>query len=162
VILVTLGTHLRPMDRLMTAIQDLIADGSIDQPVIVQAAAYGIRPLGAELHGLVPADRLWGWANEAAIIVTHGGPASITLAMSVGRTPVVVPRDPARHEHVDDHQIRFTRWLATRRPIITVGDPVAELAGALHRAAAAGMSPIRPAGLENAVSRLRLIIDSDQ
>ena len=45
-------------------------------------------------------------------MVTHGGPASIIEVRRAGRLPIVVPRDPARGEHVDDHQQRFAHRLA--------------------------------------------------
>jgi UDP-N-acetylglucosamine transferase subunit ALG13 len=161
-ILVTLGTHPRPMDRLMVALDGLIADGSIADEVIIQAAAFGVRPRHAQLHGLVPAEQLWRWANDARVIVTHGGPASITLALSVGRRPVVVPRDPARGEHVDDHQIRFTRWIAKRRPIFVLEDPATGLQGALESASAAGVDPSIGGPPEQAIRRLRQIIENDR
>lgn len=54
------------------------------------------------------------------MIITHGGPASIALALSSGHSPIVVPRDPTLHEHVDDHQICFAAWLAERRNVAVV------------------------------------------
>ena len=50
----------------------------------------------------------------ADVVVTHGGPATITEARRTGGTPVCVPRDPKLGEHVDDHQQRFARFLAER------------------------------------------------
>jgi UDP-N-acetylglucosamine transferase subunit ALG13 len=53
------------------------------------------------------------------------------LALSGGHSPIVVPRDPAFDEHVDDHQLRFTTWLAGRRPIIVVRS-MADLGAAIE------------------------------
>ena len=121
-ILVTLGTHARPMDRLIEALDALAASGDLDQRVIVQAAVVSRPPVHLETVGVVPYEQLDRWAREASVIVTHGGPGSILLALAAGRRPVVVPRDPSRGEHVDDHQILFVRWLATRRSIRPVFD----------------------------------------
>lgn len=145
----------------MIAIDGLIADGSITEKVIVQSAAFDFRPRDAELYSLVPLDRLWLWANEARVIVTHGGPASITLALSVGRTPIVVPRDPTRREHVDDHQIRFTRWIAERRSIVLLEDPATGLRNALESASGTATEARVGGPSAEAIRRLRQIVESD-
>jgi UDP-N-acetylglucosamine transferase subunit ALG13 len=47
----------------------------------------------------------------STLVVTHGGPATITEARRNGHLPIVVPRDPAHREHVDNHQQLFARRL---------------------------------------------------
>ena len=110
----------------------------------------------------MPVTRLHEWASTASIIITHGGPASITLAMSVGRRPIVVPRDPRFHEHVDNHQILFTRWLAQRRPIIAVEDSTTDLGAALLEASVAAKTTGVGAADPRAIERLRRIIEGDR
>lgn len=146
----------------MVAIDGLMADGSIADEVIVQSAAFGVRPSRAEVYGVVSPDRLWQWASGARVIVTHGGPASITLAFSVGRRPIVVPRDPSRGEHVDDHQIRFARWIAARRPIFLLEDPEVGLRDALESASAAGASTSTGGPAPQVTRRLQQIIENDR
>lgn len=119
-ILVTLGTHPQPMDRLVVSLDQLLAGGELNEEVIVTAAAYGHRPLLARGLGIQPFDVLTDMAQSANAIITHGGPASVALALSAGHSPVVVPRNPALREHVDDHQLRFAAWLAERRGITVV------------------------------------------
>jgi Glycosyltransferase family 28 C-terminal domain len=63
---------------------------------------------------LIPPAQLHRLTQEASVVVTHGGPASIAEVRRLGRLPVVVPRDPARGEHVDGHQQRFSRRMAER------------------------------------------------
>jgi UDP-N-acetylglucosamine transferase subunit ALG13 len=159
VILVTLGTHQQPMDRLVAELDRLIESGVVEDDVLVQAAAFGRRPQRAKALGVVPFDELEALARRADVVVTHGGPGSIMLALAHGRAPVVVPRDPAHGEHVDDHQLRFVQWLAARRPIRPVTD-VADLgiaiAEARGRAVQADVRAERPAA--RAVDRLRAIV----
>jgi len=50
--------------------------------------------------------------REAVAIVSHGGPGSIMLCASVGKKAIVVPREKSRGEHVDDHQVAFSRRVA--------------------------------------------------
>jgi hypothetical protein len=48
------------------------------------------------------------------VVITHGGPGTISDAQRSGHRPIVFPRDPSRGEHVDDHQQRFAAWCAER------------------------------------------------
>lgn len=47
----------------------------------------------------------------ADAVVCHGGPGTMSLAIRCGHRPIVIARDPARGEHVDDHQMRYTARL---------------------------------------------------
>ena len=108
------------MDRLIISLDRLLASGELNEEVIITAAGYGQRPSLARGLGIQPLDVLTDMARTANAIITHGGPASIALALSAGHSPVVVPRNPALREHVDDHQLRFATWLAERRGITVV------------------------------------------
>jgi UDP-N-acetylglucosamine transferase subunit ALG13 len=55
--------------------------------------------------------------RSARAVVTHGGPGSIMLCSSLGKTPIVIPRQASLDEHVDDHQVRFAERLAEARTI---------------------------------------------
>lgn len=159
-ILVTLGTHPQPMDRLIVALDGILASGELDDEIIITAAAYGQRPSLARALGIQPFDVLTEMARTARAIITHGGPASIALALSAGHSPVVVPRNPALREHVDDHQLRFAAWLAERRNITVVleMDKLGEaLQETLTRQAHTPRNPPVPA---EAIARLRSILAS--
>lgn len=157
-ILVTLGTHPKPMDRLIVALDGILSSGALDDEIIITAAAYGRRPTLARALGIQPFDVLTEMARTARAVITHGGPASIALALSAGHSPVVVPRDPAMDEHVDDHQIRFAAWLAQRRNIIVVLE-MDKLAAALQEALSRqGHAPVNPPVPVEAIARLRSIL----
>ena len=49
---------------------------------------------------------------RADAVVCHGGPATITDIRRSGLVPICVPRDPAHHEHVDGHQLRFVQRIS--------------------------------------------------
>ena len=148
------------MDRLILALDGLIASGRLTDEVVITAAAYGQHPTRARGLGIQPYDALVGMARTASAMITHGGPASIALALSAGHVPVVVPRDPSLHEHVDDHQLRFAAWLAERRNITVVlsmdklGDAIQET---LSRQTDTPRNPPVPT---EAITRLRSILTS--
>jgi UDP-N-acetylglucosamine transferase subunit ALG13 len=157
-ILVTLGTHPAPMDRVVEAIDRLIEDGSIDTPVIVQAAAFRVRPRRAEAADVVPFDQLAGWARDAESIVTHAGPGSIMLALAAGRRPVVIPRMARFREHVDDHQVRFARWITEKLDLPLVED-VSQLGDAIRSTRGAGAAGRRPGPSPDVIRKLRETIE---
>jgi UDP-N-acetylglucosamine transferase subunit ALG13 len=50
----------------------------------------------------------------ANAVVCPGGPGGIMETRAAGLRPIVVPRRAALEEHVDDHQLAFSRFLADR------------------------------------------------
>jgi UDP-N-acetylglucosamine transferase subunit ALG13 len=108
---VTVGTDHHPFDRLVGWVDDwlrstpdppscLIQSGTSSAPTHGRGVAYlGYREMERAL-------------DDARVVVSHGGPATIMLALQRGRRPIVVPRRGDLGEHVDDHQVAFARRLA--------------------------------------------------
>lgn len=133
-IFVTVGTHEQQFDRLIRAVDELVADGSISEPVFIQTGYCTYEPESCEWERFVPAPEMRERMKEADVVVTHGGPSSFVEAMAAGKVPVVVPRREEFGEHVNDHQATFVREVSERRGgIIPVYD-VAELAAAIKEA----------------------------
>ncbi|MEU7804106.1 glycosyltransferase [Micromonospora arborensis] len=108
-VLVAVGTDTHPFDRLIRWLEDwhrgvedvglTIQHGHTRAPAVPGAVTF----LG---HG-----ELQTAMAEADLVVCHAGPATILEARRQGHLPIVTPRDPARGEHVDDHQLLFARRL---------------------------------------------------
>lgn len=113
-IFVTVGTHEQPFDRLVRAVDGLVADGTIAEPVFMQTGYCTYEPERCEWARFVPAPEMRSRMEEADVVVTHGGPSSFVGAMSAGKVPVVVPRRAKYGEHVNDHQADFVRLVAER------------------------------------------------
>lgn len=128
-ILVTVGTHHQPFDRLVRAAADLQQAG-LD--VVVQAGTSAVPVRGG--RALFPPSELRDLAARADVIVCHAAPASVWLAWDAGRVPVVVPRRAAYGEHVDDHQVAWLQGVV--EGVVAVDDPARIVAdwGALVRA----------------------------
>ena len=60
------------------------------------------------------------YIQDARIIVTHGGPASFIAPLSIGKIPIVVPRQKKYNEHVNDHQLEFALEVEKRMKNIIV------------------------------------------
>jgi UDP-N-acetylglucosamine transferase subunit ALG13 len=131
-IMVLVGTDVHAFDRLVdwaeryrstAELSWTLQYGTSRPSSLAGAAAYLDR--SALASGLASAD----------VVVCHGGPATITEARQAGHIPLVVPRDPRRGEHVDDHQLRFARRLA-RSGLVEICETESALRTALDRAEA--------------------------
>ena len=130
-LLVLLGTHHQPFNRLLKAVDAL--DPALER--VVQTG-HTLEPLQ---HGravsFLPFEEVRSLIGQAEAVITHAGTGSIMMALAAGKTPVVAPRLKQFGEHVDDHQREVTENLAATGQIIPwlPGD---DLADCLARAAA--------------------------
>lgn len=65
--------------------------------------------------------------KNARIVITHGGPSSFIMPLQVGKIPIVVPRQKQFDEHVNDHQVEFSKAVAQRQGNIIVVDDICQL-----------------------------------
>lgn len=113
-IFVTVGTHEQPFDRLLRCIDELKAVGTIQEDVIVQTGFSTYEPKHCKWSKLLPYKEMVQNVADARIVITHGGPASFIMPLQIGKTPIVVPRQKQFGEHVNDHQVEFTKAVAER------------------------------------------------
>lgn len=59
---------------------------------------------------------------QATVVVSHGGPSTVMDVRSRGCLPIVVGRNPAFGEHVDEHQMRFADHLDRHDMALCVTD----------------------------------------
>lgn len=123
---VSVGTDHHRFDRLVSWMDQWAADHPWAEVVIQRGASP--HTLSCESHALVGHRELCQLFASAAVVVSHGGPSTVMDARAAGRFPIVVPRDPAQGEHVDDHQLRFSRHLACHGLAAVVTDQQALVA----------------------------------
>lgn len=119
-IFVTVGTHEQPFNRLVECIDNLKRNGVIEEEVIIQTGYSTYEPKYCTWKKLFPFQEMTRLVNEARIVITHGGPSSFIMPLQVGKTPIVVPRQYEFNEHVNDHQVAFSKALAERMGTIYV------------------------------------------
>jgi UDP-N-acetylglucosamine transferase subunit ALG13 len=133
-VVVTVGTDHHRFDRLVRWVEHWFAErGGAVRVAAQTGTAAPSQSFPCEPY-LSPPD-LDEAVSAATAVVSHGGPATIMGIRTRGLLPIVVPRDPAHDEHVDDHQQRFARWLAARGEIV-LATTEAELHGRLDAALA--------------------------
>lgn len=113
-IFVTVGTHEQPFNRLIKKVDELVADGTITEPVVMQTGFSTYVPKHCEWHKMLSYDEMKRCIDEARIVITHGGPASFIEVLQTGKIPIVVPRLTEFGEHVNDHQEEFVKLIKKR------------------------------------------------
>lgn len=113
-IFVTVGTHEQPFNRLIKKIDDLVANGDIKEKVVIQTGFSTYVPRCCEHYKMMSFDKMQQALKTARIVITHGGPSSFVEALQYGKVPIVVPRQEKFHEHVNNHQLDFTKLIAKR------------------------------------------------
>ncbi len=109
-IVASVGTDHHPFTRLI----DWLAEWQTSHPGVALVVQNGSNPPvpGARNAAMLPRPELLDLFARADACVLQGGPGGVMDARSQGLRPIVVPRDPAFGEHVDQHQIDFSHHLA--------------------------------------------------
>lgn len=113
-IFVTVGTHEQPFNRLIEFIDNLKRDGKIQEEVIMQTGFSTYEPKYCKWSKLLPYDEMIKNTEDASIVITHGGPASFMMPLQMGKVPIVVPRQFKFDEHINDHQVDFSKVVYQR------------------------------------------------
>lgn len=125
-IFVTVGTHEQPFNRLIKKIDELVKNGDIKEKVVVQTGFSTYKPSACESYKMLSFLEMKKYIQEAHIIITHGGPSSFIEALQIGKIPIVVPRQEKYNEHVNNHQVEFTRLITKRMnniiPVYDIND----------------------------------------
>jgi UDP-N-acetylglucosamine transferase subunit ALG13 len=109
---VTLGTLPRwQFRRLLEACLRVIPDGS---QVLWQTGCTDVSGLGIDARPSISAHELESATAAADVVISHAGVGSALTALRCGKRPILVPREAARREHVDDHQAQIASELSGR------------------------------------------------
>lgn len=121
-IFVTVGTHEQQFTRLIKKIDELVESGVISEQVFIQKGYTKYNPINCEYKDMITSEEMINYTKKARIIITHGGPGSIMLPFQLNKIPIVVPRQKEFNEHVDNHQVKFTKKLEANKKILAVYD----------------------------------------
>lgn len=130
-IFITVGTHEQPFDRLLKCIDRLIEEGTIKEEIVCQKGYTDYEPKNYKTEKLIPYEKMQENIEKARIVITHGGPASFIAPLSIGKIPIVVPRKKEFNEHVNNHQLEFSKEVAKRMKNIIVVETEEELKDAI-------------------------------
>ena len=130
-IFVTVGTHEQQFNRLVEYM-DKWAEKH-DEEVIIQTGFSTYEPQTARWRNFFSYDEMAKYIEVARIVITHGGPSSFIAPLQLKKTPLVVPRKKIYGEHVNDHQVKFCRYVAERIGTIIDVDDIDKLNDIIER-----------------------------
>lgn len=119
-IFVMVGTHEQGFERLVRQVDLIKKNECLKEDVFVQTGYTKYKPIFCEYKDMLTSEEMKEYSKNASIVITHGGPGSIMLPFTYGKIPIVVPRKSEFLEHVDDHQVKFTKKLESLGKIIAV------------------------------------------
>jgi UDP-N-acetylglucosamine transferase subunit ALG13 len=110
-VVVLVGTLRFPFRRLLERVAG-IASGRCE--VFAQSGATVVDGLPLEAKPLMSPRELSALISGADVVVAHAGVGSALDALDAGKLPILVPREAAYGEHVDDHQLQIALELHAR------------------------------------------------
>ena len=106
-IFVTLGSQKFQFNRLLKAVDDLVARGIISETVFAQTGYSDYIPKHYEHQDFLDRESFVQREEDADIVMTHGGTGAIVGAVKKGKIVIAAPRLARYGEHVDDHQVQL-------------------------------------------------------
>ena len=134
-VVVSVGTDHHPFGRVVDWVDRWLARGGADRADCVVQYGSAPAPRWGKGHAYLEHAEFTELVARSAVVVCHGGPATITECRRLGRVPVVVPRRPEHGEHVDNHQVLFSARLADKK-LVHLASSEEELATLLDDALA--------------------------
>ena len=111
-VVVTVGaSETYGFERLVRALVPLLPPGA---DILWQTGCADVAEWDIDARRQVPALDLEAAMRDADVVVSHAGVGSALSALESGRRPVLVPREHAFGEHVDNHQFQIAEDLAGR------------------------------------------------
>lgn len=132
-IFVTLGSHDKPFNRLLEAVQEEIDKKNIKDEVIVQAGATKFNSKDMKIFDLISIQEFDDLVSKCDLLITHGGVGSIMTGLKKGKKVIACARLAKYKEVVNDHQKQIIENFDKAGYIIGVTD-LKDLDKALTRA----------------------------
>lgn len=105
------GTQDKQFDRLIIEIERLIESGIIKEKVVAQVGVSKYRPKldsdKIQVKDFTSPEEMKYFMENADLVITHGGVATIIEALNNGKKIIAVPRLKKYKEHVNDHQLQI-------------------------------------------------------
>jgi beta-1,4-N-acetylglucosaminyltransferase len=109
-ILVTVGTHNQPLDRLVAAADEMAS--LTDEQVIIQSGSSSFTPQYARCFQFTSSEEMEELIGAARAVITHAGAGTLIQCLHARKPLVLVPRLKKFGEHFDDHQIQLVTALS--------------------------------------------------
>jgi len=119
-IVVTVGLNGYGFGRLLDAVKRVAPEGA---EIVWQTGSTDVSHHDIAAVSTMPTEDLFQAMKRADVVVAHAGAGSAIMAMQAGKCPILVPRERAHHEHIDDHQHEIAATLARAGLALTCDPP---------------------------------------
>jgi UDP-N-acetylglucosamine--N-acetylmuramyl-(pentapeptide) pyrophosphoryl-undecaprenol N-acetylglucosamine transferase len=143
-VVVTLGTIPYGFRRLVERMVAILPEAA---DVLWQTGTTDVSDLPITGHAELPGAELDAAIRAADVVIAHSGTGSALAALEAGKCPLLVPREAAHAEHVDDHQRQIGEELA-RRGLARYRDVADLTAEDLRAAAGVEITRVHPPPLQ--------------
>lgn len=131
-VFVTVGSQKFPFDRLLKAVDALVADGIIKEDVLAQTGYSSYKSQHMRTVPFMEHEEFDHALDACSLLITHGGTGAIIAALKKGKKVLAMPRLARYGEHVDDHQVQLLIQFTGAELIEYCGE-ANELPGAYER-----------------------------
>ena len=111
-IFVCVGSRDYQFNRLLKALDELVAAGKIEEEIVAQTGLSEYEPKHYTWHRYLDQDVFKDYQRKADLIISHGGTGALVGALKLGKQVIAVPRLAQYGEHIDDHQTQVCGALA--------------------------------------------------
>ena len=111
-IFVSTGSRKFQFDRLLKALDNLVAQGEIKDKIFAQIAESSYLPQNYEYKRYLSPEEFSKYQQDAFLIISHAGTGALIGALKKEKQVIAVPRLAKYGEHSDDHQTQISSVLA--------------------------------------------------
>ena len=115
-VFITVGTTDFPFERMDRVVSE-VASEFPNEEIVYQSKSTKLRSKNnLQTYKELKYPKFIKYIKGTKAIITHGGPATIFLALKNCKyKPYVLPRKKKLNEHVSDHQVYYARFLAKKK-----------------------------------------------
>lgn len=111
-IFVCVGSRDYQFNRLLKALDELVAEGKVSDEIVAQTGLSEYEPKHYTWHRYLDQDVFKDYQQKADLVISHGGTGALVGALKMGKQVIAVPRLAQFGEHIDDHQTQVCGALA--------------------------------------------------
>lgn len=121
-IFVVLGTQDKPFERLVRAVDAAVAEGIIQDRVVIQAGKTKYESERLEIREIIPIDEFNQLIRDATAVICHAGYGILSTALEYGKKVICAARLAEYGEHQNNHQCDILDYYEKKGYVIALRD----------------------------------------